>query len=52
MDIFELQHELDGLVNEQEAYLMEGNHGAAEELIPEIDELCAQIDALESAAYA
>lgn len=48
MDIFELQTELDGLVQEQDAYLQEGNRGAAEELIPRIDEICVQIDAKES----
>jgi len=46
MTVEELQYELEGLVAEQEAYLAEGNRGAAEELIPEIDAICAQLDQL------
>ena len=47
----ELQYELDGLTADQEAYLAEGNRGAAEEIEIEIQEICAIIEQKEVDLY-
>tara|TARA_R110000851_G_scaffold25687_1_gene73680 strand:+ start:3576 stop:3719 length:144 start_codon:yes stop_codon:yes gene_type:complete len=47
MNKAQIVKELNELIKDQEAYIMEGNVGAAEELIPAMDELMIKLDMFE-----